>query len=80
MAVGVKDRENKLVIHADKIPAFNRTYWASWFGQKDSMVLPLENNIFEPTTDKKLSLIKIIIVRKPKFILISIINLNTAGA
>lgn len=46
MAVGVKDRENKLVIHADKIPAFNRTYWANWFGQKDSMVLPLENNIF----------------------------------
>ncbi|MFV9929399.1 MAG: hypothetical protein AB8U82_00210 [Rickettsia endosymbiont of Haemaphysalis japonica] len=40
MAVGVKDRENKLV------PAFNRTYWANWFGQKDSMVLPLENNIF----------------------------------
>lgn len=46
MAVGVKDRENKLVIHADTIPAFNRTYWANWFGQKDSMVLPLENNIF----------------------------------
>ncbi|EAA25913.1 hypothetical protein rsib_orf702 [Rickettsia sibirica 246] len=46
MAVGVKDRENKLVIHADKTPAFNRTYWANWFRPKDSMVLPLENNIF----------------------------------
>nr|WP_232202625.1 hypothetical protein [Rickettsia montanensis] len=52
MAVGVKDRENKLVIHADKTPALNRTYWANWFGQ----------------------------VRKPKFILISIINLNAVGA
>ncbi|WP_332252593.1 ComEC/Rec2 family competence protein [Rickettsia helvetica] len=46
MAVGVKDRENKLATYTDKMPAFNRTYRTNWFGQKDSMVLPLENNIF----------------------------------
>jgi len=46
MAVGVKDKENKLVIYADKMPAFNRVYWANWFGQKDSLVSPLKDNIF----------------------------------
>ncbi|AFC74213.1 hypothetical protein MC1_00120 [Rickettsia parkeri str. Portsmouth] len=34
MAVGFKDRENKLVIHTDKIPAFNRTYWANCLDKK----------------------------------------------
>ncbi|MDE8611547.1 ComEC/Rec2 family competence protein [Rickettsia felis] len=46
MAVGIKDKDGKLIIYADKIPTFNRTYWANWFGQKDSMVLPLKDNIF----------------------------------
>jgi hypothetical protein len=46
MAVGVNNKENKLVIYADKIPTFNRVYWANWFGQKDSLVSPLKDNIF----------------------------------
>ncbi len=46
MAVGIKDKDDKLIIYADKMHTFNRTYWANWFGQKDSMVLPLKDNIF----------------------------------
>ena len=46
MAVGIKDKDDKLIIYADKMPTFNRTYWANWFGQKDSMVLPLKDSIF----------------------------------
>ncbi|WP_198282978.1 hypothetical protein [Rickettsia akari] len=29
MAVGIKDKDEKLVIYADKIPTFNSTYWAT---------------------------------------------------
>ncbi|MFY9589306.1 ComEC/Rec2 family competence protein [Rickettsia endosymbiont of Halotydeus destructor] len=45
-AVGIKNKDNQLEIYADKMPTFNRQYWANWFGQKDSPVSPLTNNIF----------------------------------
>lgn len=44
-AVGL-NRANKLIIYANKMPAFNRVYWANWFGQKDSLILPLEDDVF----------------------------------
>ncbi|WP_017208449.1 hypothetical protein [Rickettsia australis] len=46
MAIGIKDKDDKLIIDADKMPTFNRTYWATWFGQKGNMVLPLKDNVF----------------------------------
>ncbi|ARD85882.1 hypothetical protein A3306_01160 [Rickettsia bellii] len=46
MAIGVKNKQGKLEIYADKMATFNRIYWANWFGQKDSILLPLKDNLF----------------------------------
>ncbi|HJD55129.1 MAG TPA: ComEC family competence protein [Rickettsia endosymbiont of Pyrocoelia pectoralis] len=58
MAVGVKNKQGKLEIYADKMPAFNRVYWANWFGQQDSRVLPLKDNIFTTDYEQKIALNK----------------------
>ena len=44
-AVGVKNYKNDLEIFANKMPEFKRLYWANWFGQKDSTVKPLTEDI-----------------------------------
>ncbi len=40
-ALGVKNQQNKLEIYANQMPEFNSKYWANWFGQPDSKILPL---------------------------------------
>jgi hypothetical protein len=52
--VGLKNKQNKLEIYADKIPEFNKTYWANWFGQKEVKVHPLTSNEFMTTTGHKI--------------------------
>ncbi|HJD60830.1 MAG TPA: hypothetical protein LFV90_01410 [Rickettsia endosymbiont of Columbicola hoogstraali] len=42
----MKNKQGKLEIYADKMAKFNRIYWANWFGQKDSILLPLQDNLF----------------------------------
>ena len=44
--VGIKNLQNKLEIYGDKIPEFNRTYWANWFGQKDADTYTITPNEF----------------------------------
>ncbi len=46
MAIGIKNKQGKLEIYADKMAKFNRIYWANWFGQEDSILLPLQDNLF----------------------------------
>ncbi|WP_341790773.1 ComEC/Rec2 family competence protein [Rickettsia endosymbiont of Polydrusus tereticollis] len=53
-AVGVKNQDNELEIYADKMPAFNRLYWANCFGQKDSFVYPLKDNNFATNYGQKI--------------------------
>jgi len=53
-AIGVRGKDGKLIIYADKMPIFNRTYWANWFGQKDSIVLPLKNKVFTTSYGQKI--------------------------
>lgn len=34
-AIGIKNAENKLEIHAKRMSEFSKNYWTNWFGQKD---------------------------------------------
>lgn len=34
-AIGIKNKEGKLEIHAKRMSQFTKNYWTNWFGQKD---------------------------------------------
>jgi len=53
-AVGVKNNAGMLTIYANKMPEFNRIYWANWFGQADAEILPLTKNVFNTLYGQKI--------------------------
>jgi hypothetical protein len=55
-AVGVKNKQGRLEIYADKMPSFNRQYWAHWFGQADSEVFSLKENVFFVSSGQKVAI------------------------
>lgn len=45
--VGLKNSQGKLVIHANSsVPAFNKQFWANWYGQENVEILPLTTYSF----------------------------------
>jgi competence protein ComEC len=46
-AIGVKNDEDKLVIYGNNISKFTLNYWSNWYGQKNSIVLPLTQTRFK---------------------------------
>lgn len=52
--VGVKNKQNKLEIYGDKIPEFNKIYWANWFGEKEIKSYPLDTSEFMTNNGHKL--------------------------
>lgn len=55
-AIGVKNNEGVLQIYANKMPSFNKQYWAHWFGQEDCEMLPLSEGVFSVSSGQKVAI------------------------